>query len=74
MHVTPRVRASLRISVSTENVKDALKHVRFRTHKITVGIRKTAKDLQQHSQDLLAEGKDRVATVVETGKKVIHSF
>ena len=47
MHVTPRVRASLRISVSTENVKDALKQVRFRTHKITVGVRKTAKDLQQ---------------------------
>jgi gas vesicle protein len=55
-----------------ETMDDTMKQARHRLDKATAGVRKQAKSLSGRSRDLLDEQKERVADVVETGRKRIR--
>ena len=50
-------------------VEDALEQARATGRHISAGVHKQTEDLQQRGQALLDEQKERVATIVEAGKK-----
>lgn len=55
-----------------DTMDDTMKQARHRFGKATAGVRKQAKVISHRGHDLLEEQKERVAEVVETGRKRIR--
>lgn len=63
--------ASLELRDQTvAGVEDAMDQARTTSRQISAGMHKQAEDLQQRGQALFDEQKERVAVIVEAGKKV----
>ena len=59
---------------ATETVEGVMKQAHAKTGRITTGVRKQAKELQQRGQDMLDEQKEVVSTVVEAEKTALHNI
>ncbi|MCL4264061.1 MAG: YtxH domain-containing protein [Anaerolineae bacterium] len=57
---------------ATGVVDDTAAQVRTTAHQVTTSIHEQADTLQQQGQDVIDEGKERFATVVEAGKAAVN--
>lgn len=57
---------------TTDAVDDTVAQVRAKAHEVTTNIHEQTEALQQRGQDVLDEGKERFAVVVEAGKTIVN--
>ncbi len=57
---------------TTDAVDDTVAQVRAKAHQVTTNIHEQTEALQQRGQDVLDEGKERFAVVVEAGKTIVN--
>lgn len=57
---------------TTDAVDDTVAQVRAKAHQVTTSIHEQSEALQQRGHDVIDEGKERFATVVEAGKTAVN--
>lgn len=57
---------------TTDAVDDTVAQVRAKAHQVTTSIHEQSEALQQRGHDVIDEGKERFAAVVEAGKTAVN--
>lgn len=57
---------------TTDAIEDGVAQVQAKAHQVSTSIHEQAEALQQHGRDVLDEGKERFAMVVEAGNAAVH--
>jgi gas vesicle protein len=57
---------------TTKGIEDGVDQVRAKAHQVTTSIHDQAEDLQQRSQDVVDQQKERWSSVVEAGKTAVQ--
>ena len=58
----------------TETVEDAVAQARGKARRITAGVQRQTRELQQRGQDMLDEQREVVSQVVEAEKTAVHNI
>lgn len=59
---------------TVKTVEDTVAQARTKAQQITADVRDKAEELQQRGQEVLAEQKERLSAVVESGNAVVQGF
>jgi gas vesicle protein len=59
---------------TVETVQDAVTQARTKTHQITTDVRDKVEELKQRGQEVLAEQKEHLSAVVESGNAAVQGF